>query len=167
MIKKPNLGNIGVTIRTIRTTIYDLGIWLFVSFLLPLVQLLIMKLAIKPFVVDVSVYNILFVTIASFLTGVFFMSDFWKRKRGMVRMMLIISYIISFGLFTISLIQILFKTPIFDLVVYKWGVILALLLAVFVGFFSKYDENQAASQAIVDNARNVTEGTINGKHIKI
>lgn len=151
----------------IRDSIKDLFVWLFVSFLLPLTQLLIIKLSKYQLDVDENVYNILFVTIASFLTGVFFVTDFWKKKRAIVRMMLVVSYLLSFGLFTISLIQVMFQLTIFDLAIYRWGVYIALSLAILVGFFSKYDENTVAAHAIIEQAKRETEGVVDGKPIKL
>ena len=154
-------------IEVIYDAIRDLFVWLFASFILPLVQLIIMKLSTKPFVMDENAFNIIFVTIASFLTGIFFVTDFWKRKRIMIRMMLLTSYLISFGLFTISLIQELYSVTIFKLDIYKLGALIALILAILVGFFSKYDEKMEVPRAIANEAKNLKESSINGKPIKM
>ena len=85
----------------------------------------------------------------------------------LVRMMLVLSYLISFGLFLFSLVHVMFKKEIFELEIYKWGVIIALVLAVLVGFFSKYDEKLAVAREIAGQAKNKTQATINGEDIKL
>lgn len=145
----------------------ELTVWLFATFLLPLVQLFIILFSKNPSVVYENVYNIIFVTIASFLTGVFFVTNFWKQNRMLVRMMLVLSYLISFGLFIFSLVHVMFEKEVFDMVVYKWGVIIALILAILVGFYSKYDEKLAAAREIAVQGKALTQGTINGTQFKI
>lgn len=147
--------------------IKDLSAWLFATFLLPLVQLFIILFSKDPKVVYENVYNIIFVTIASFLTGVFFVTNFWRQNRILVRMMLVVSYLISFGLFIFSLVRVMFETEVFDLSIYKWGVIIALLLAVLVGFYSKYDEKMEIPREIAGEAKTKTQGTINGTDFKV
>ena len=144
----------------------QLSVWSFASFLLPIVQVVFIQLSKKP-IVDDSIYKIVFVSIASFLTSVFFVTSFWKRNRMFVRMLLVVSYLISFGLFIISLIQILHKVEVFDLSVYKWGAAIALVLAVLVGFYSKYDERLAVSREIALQAKNTKKSQMNGKEVNV
>ena len=145
----------------------QLAIWMFASFLLPIVQLLFILLSKKTIGVDLSMYNIVFVTIASFLTSVFFVTNFWKQNRMLVRMFLIISYLISFGLFIVSLIQLFYGIEVFDLVVYMWGALIALSFALFVGFYSKYDDSLAVSREIALQAKRTRKSNINGKEINV
>lgn len=145
----------------------ELIVWLFGTFLLPLVQLFIIMFSKDPSVVYENVFSILFATIASFLTGVFFVSDFWEQNRTFVRMILVLSYLISFGLFIFSLVRLMFEKEVFGLVVYKWGVIIALIMAVLVGFYSKYDEKLAAAREIAERAKNRTNISLNGEEIKL
>lgn len=159
--------NLKTKLPAIGQAVKELAAWLFATFLLPLVQLFIIFFSKNPSVVYENVYNILFVTIASFLTGVFFVTNFWKQNRMLVRMMLVLSYLISFGLFLFSLVHVMFKKEIFELEIYKWGVIIALVLAVLVGFFSKYDEKLAVAREIAGQAKNKTQATINGEDIKL
>lgn len=147
--------------------IKELLAWIFVTFLLPLVQLFIIIFSKDPTVVYENVYNIVFATIASFLTGVFFVSNFWKQNRMLVRMMLIVSYLISFGLFLFSLVNVMFGTEIFAIAIYKWGAIIAFALAIFVGFFSKYDEKMVIPRQIAEEGKRLTQGSINGNDFKL
>ena len=167
MCKSINWEKIKATAGIIWQTFKGLCVWLFVSFLLPITQLLIMRYATKPFIIDEGIYNVFCVSIASFLTGVFFVTDFWKKNRSLVRVLLVVSYLLSFGLFTISLIQILFDIKVFETHIYQIGILVALLLAVLVGFYSKYDENLMVSQTIVNKANTTTQGIIDGKQIKL
>lgn len=144
-------------------SIKELTIWIFASFLLPLVQLFVMKFSRNPSGTKEDFFNIIFVTIASFLTSVFFVTNFWKQNRTIVRMMLVMSYIISFGLFLISLVQYSF----FDVNIYEWGMYIALMFAVLVGFFSKYDEKVAVANEIAGKAKKLTHGTLNNKEFKV
>jgi uncharacterized membrane protein len=116
---------------------------------------------------DNSLYNIIFVTIASFLTSVFFVTDFWKKNRTLVKMLLMVSYLVSFGLFLFSLIEDIIGVAIFDINIYKLGAYLAFALALLVGFYSKYDEKLAIPKKIADDSKNKTQGTINDKHFKV
>lgn len=147
--------------------IKELVAWIFVTFLLPLVQLFIIIFSKDPTVVYENVYNIVFATIASFLTGVFFVSNFWKQNRTLVRMMLIISYLISFGLFLFSLVYVMFGTEIFIIDIYKWGAIVAFTLALFVGFFSKFDEKTVVPRQIAEEGKRLSQGSINGNEFKL
>ena len=78
-------------------------------------------------------------------------------------MMLVLSYLISFGLFLVSLIN----SSFFESEVYKWGMYIALAFAVLVGFYSKYDEKSAIAREIVGNAKKKTHGTLNNKDFKV
>lgn len=144
-------------------SIKDLFIWIFASFLLPLIQLFIMNFSKQQSGTEEDFVNIIFVTITSFLTSVFFVTNFWQQNRTIVRMMLVISYLISFGLFLVSLVQ----YSCFDAYIYKWGMVIALILAVFVGFFSKYDEKVAVAKEIAGKAKNITHGTLDNKEFKV
>ena len=73
-------------------SIKELSTWIFASFLLPLVQLFVIKFSKEPSGTIEEIYNIIFVTIASFLTSIFFVTNFWKQNRTIVRMMLVLSY---------------------------------------------------------------------------
>ena len=167
MCKTTKLERLKSKTPAIWAAIKDLSAWLFASFLLPLVQLFIIKFSVRPAIVDENVYNILFVTIASFLTGVFFVTSFWKQNRTLVRMMLVISYLIAFGLFVLSLVQVLFGVTIFKIGFYRWGVYISLVLAVMVGFYSKYDEKLVVPREIAEQGKNKTQSEINGKEIKL
>ena len=147
--------------------IKQLSVWIFGSFLLPIVQLLFILLSKKTSEVNLSMYNIVFVTIASFLTSVFFVTSFWKQNRMLVRMLLVLSYLISFGLFIVSMVQILHGIEVFDIDVYMWGALIALTFAVLVGFYSKYDENLAISREIASQAKNTKKSKVNGKEVNV
>lgn len=154
---------------SIKDAIMDLITWLFAAFLLPLVQLFIVKFSINPSVVNEYVYIIIFVAITSFLTGIFFFTNFWHKNRKLIRMLLMISYLISFGLFIFSLVHVMFHKVIFAQNIYEWGAIIAFTLAVIVGFCSKYDErlDLAISKRIASEAKNTTTSTIEGKEVKL
>lgn len=147
--------------------IKDLITWLFVAFLLPLVQIFYFKCSTQSLPLDESVYRIIFVAIASFLTSIFFVSNFWKQNRRFVRLMLISSYIISLCLFISSLVYEMFNTKIFDINIYRCGAIVAFVLAVLVGFYSKYDEKLAKAQEIADGSRKITTGNIDGQEFDV
>ena len=136
------LEKVKVHISLFFNTISDLIVWMFITFLLPLVQLGFTLYIKNPTSeINTSVYNILFVTIASFLTNIFFFTEFWKKKNSWMKIILIFSYVIAFALFLCSLIEMLKNIKIFDLYIYKSGMIISLLLAIITGFSSKYDEN--------------------------
>lgn len=148
--------------------ISDLIVWLFASFLLPLIQLGILSfLKEKDFQVNSAVYNILFVTIASFLTNVFFFTEFWKKKSNWLRMALIISYVLALTLFIISLLEIVLNIEIFELSTYNIGMLISLILAIVVGFSSKYDENKATALNLAREAKEKNEITIDGDDIEL
>lgn len=144
-------------------SIKELFIWIFASFLLPLIQLFIMCFSQQQSGTEEDFFNIIFVTVASFLTSVFFVTNFWRQNRTIVRMMLVLSYLISFGLFIVSQVQYSF----FDAYIYKWGMFIAMILAVLVGFFSKYDEKVVVAKEIAGKAKNITHGTLNNKEFKV
>ena len=145
----------------------DLITWFFYAFLFPLVQLAFIKLSNYHGAVDENVYRILFVAIASFLTTIFFVTGFWRQNRRLVRMMLLASYVISLVLFITSLAFELFGLRIFDLNVYYWGAIIALLFAFLVGFFTKYDDKEAALREIISKAKGINKSKIEEKEVEI
>ena len=147
--------------------IKDLATWLFVAFLLPLVQIFFFKFSSKPSTLDESVYRIIFVAIASFLTSIFFVTNFWKQNRRFARTMLILSYIISLCLFISSLVYEMFDTKVFEIHIYEYGAIVAFALAVLVGFYSKYDEKLAKVKGIADGSRNITKGNIDEQEFDV
>ena len=145
------------------SSLKELIIWIFASFMLPIVQLFCMIFSKEVIGTKDDIYNILFVTIASFLTSIFFVTNFWTKNRTIVRMLLVVSYIISFGLFLVSLVN----SSIFDESVYKWGVLIAIGSAFLVGFFCKYDENLATSRKIANEAKEKTNGRLNNNEFKV
>ena len=152
----------------VRNAISDLVVWLFASFLLPLIQFEILCcLKDRSFTVNAAMFNVLFVTIASFLTNVFFFTAFWKKKSNWLRMALIISYVLALTLFIISLLDVTLNITIFDLKVYEVGMYIALALAILVGFSSKYDENRTQALVLAKNAKEKKEVTIDGNDIEL
>lgn len=148
--------------------ISDLIVWLFASFLLPLIQLGILSfLKDKGFQMNCAVYNILFVTIASFLTNVFFFTEFWRKKSNWLRMALIISYVLALTLFLISLLEIVLCFEIFELKTYNIGMLISLVLAIVVGFSSKYDENKVVALNLAREGKEKNETTIDGDDIEL
>lgn len=148
--------------------ISDLIVWLFASFLLPLIQLGILSfLKDKDFQMNCAVYNILFVTIASFLTNVFFFTEFWKKKSNWLRIALIISYVLALTLFIISLLEIVLDIEIFELTTYRMGMLISLILAITVGFSSKYDENKATALNLAREGKEKTKTIIDGNDIEL
>ncbi len=140
---------------------------LFASFVFPIVQLFIILCSTKPASMDVNSFVIVFVAIASFLTSFFFVSSFWKQDRVLARIMLVASYIISLVLFVSCRLQVIFEIPFFSDNIYKWGVIIALLFAIVVGFITKIDEQITDATIIAEQARDIHQGSYNGKKIKL
>lgn len=155
-------------IYVVKNAISDLVVWLFASFLLPLIQLgILCCLKDRSFTVNAAMFNILFVTIASFLTNVFFFTAFWKKKSNWLRMALIISYVLALTLFIISLLDVTLNIPIFEIKVYEVGMYIALVLAIIVGFSSKFDENKARALVLAQEAKEKKEVTIDGDDIEL
>lgn len=152
----------------VRNAMSDLVVWLFASFLLPLIQFgILCCLKEHPFIENAAIYNILFVTIASFLTNVFFFTAFWKKKSNWLRMALIVSYVLSLTLFIISLLEVTLTIIIFDMAVYKTGMYIALVLAIIVGFSSKFDENKSNALLLAQKGKEKKEVTIDGDEIEL
>lgn len=158
---------LGIMFNKYWITIKALLIWMFVSFLFPLVQYVIMRIGVIKIDIDESYYNIIFATFATFLTGIFFSTDFWKNNRWLIRIMLIVSYLISFGLFIISLLQSFYKIEVFKTSIYEWGMILTFVFSLIVGFYSKYDENVATANEIAESAKKHTKVNIYGQNVNI
>lgn len=146
----------------------DLVVWLFASFLLPLIQLgILLFRKDHDFEINAAVFNILFVTIASFLTNVFFFTGFWEKRNNWLRMALIVSYVLALTLFIISLIEIIQGITIFELDVYRYGMLISLALAIIVGFTSKYDENKVKALDIARRGKDVKGTTVEGKEVEL
>ena len=162
-----NCVNLRTKLLAIWEAIKDLVLWIGISFLLPIFHLFFILFSKNSPGFDTSLYNIVFVAIASFLTGVIFMTSFWKHNRNYVRMLFVISYLIAFGLFLVSRIQLSFNIEIFEETVFKWGVIISFLFLLIVGFYCKYDDKNATSRAIAEKAKGLDKGFNSGKEFKL
>lgn len=152
----------------VKNAMSDLVVWLFASFLLPLIQWgILCCLKNHPSTESVAMFNVLFVTIASFLTNVFFFTAFWKKKSNWMRMALIISYVLALTLFIISLLEVTLVIRIFDRKIYEIGMYIALALAIIVGFSSKYDENKSKALLLAQFAKERNDVLIDGEDIEL
>lgn len=158
---------IKVFLFNVPETLKETFIWFFMSYLIPLLNILIIWGIRKNLVIDMSILNIILVTNAGFLTTLFYLTFSIDKKRKMVYLTSIVIYAVTLILFTISIIQLEQKSSIFSLGIFQYSIGISFFISIVLGLISKYDEVEAFSKLRAGQARKIKETEINGRKIKI
>jgi hypothetical protein len=145
-------------------TIKKTSVWLIISYLIPLINIGIIGGIRNELKADLSILSILLVTNACFITSLVFLID---KKRELTNVLNTITLVVSIVLFAFSVAQIELSTVIFPLSIYELGAYLTLILSVFIGLVSKYDEVEASSLERAHKGRNKKETTIGNQKVEL
>lgn len=151
-------------IKHIPSTIKKTSIWLIISYLIPIINVAIIWGIRNELSLDINVISIILVTNACFVTSLVFLID---KKRELTNVLNIITLVVSIVLFAFSVAQIELATQIFDKSLYKGGAIVTLILSIFIGLVSKYDEVEASSLELAEKGKSKTETKVGDKKVEL
>jgi EamA domain-containing membrane protein RarD len=151
----------------IPATLKETSIWFISSYLISIINILIIWGMRKNFGLDLNIINIILVTNAGFLTSVFLLLYLSDKKRKTIFTLAIIIYVITITLFSISIVQIESQTDIFTYEIYKISAIVLFGLSILLGLISKYDEVEAMSKLRAKKAKTIKSTTIGNTEIKL
>lgn len=154
-------------IFNIPATLKETLIWFISSYLISIINILIIWGMRKNFGLDLNIINIVLVTNAGFLTSVFLLLYLSEKKRKTIFTLAIIIYVITITLFSISIVQIESETNIFTYKVYEISAIILFGLSILLGLISKYDEVEALSKLRAKKAKTIQSTTIGNTEIKL
>jgi len=167
MNKDEVINNIKGFIFNIPATIKETSIWFISSYLISIINILIIWGMRQNFELDLNIINIILVTNAGFLTSIFLLLYLSEKKRKTIFVLAIIIYVITITLFSISIVQIENKTNIFTYDIYKISTIVLFGFSILLGLISKYDEVEALSKLRAKDAKNIENTTIGNKKVKL
>ena len=143
-------------------------IWLIISYIIPLFNILILWAMRKnDFSIDISIISIIITTNSSIITSVLHLFYLNEKKREFTFVGSIICILMSVALFVLSLVQVELGNQFIDISIYEWGAYLTLAFSILLILISKYDEVQAISQFRAKEGRNTTNTTVNGQKVKV
>lgn len=167
MINENFLDNLKGFIINIPGTLKETAIWFISSYLISIINILIIWGMRKNFELDLNIINIILVTNAGFLTSIFLLLYLSEKKRKTVFTLAIIIYVITITLFSISIVQIESNTDIFTYEVYQTSAIVLFGFSILLGLISKYDEVEALSKLRAKKAKTITTTTIGTTKVKL
>ena len=167
MTKKEYIENIQGFIFNIPVILRETSIWFISSYLISIINILIIWGMRKDFGLDLNIINIVFVTNAGFLTSVFLLLYLSEKRRKTIFTLAIIIYVITITLFAISIVQIESKINIFTDEIYERSAMILFGLSILLGIISKYDEVEAASSLRAKNGKNTNETQVGDKKVTL
>lgn len=167
MTKKEYIENIQGFIFNIPVILRETSIWFISSYLISIINILIIWGMRKDFGLDLSIINIVFVTNAGFLTSVFLLLYLSEKRRKTIFTLAIIIYVITITLFAISIVQIESKINIFTDEIYERSAMILFGLSILLGIISKYDEVEAMSKLRAKKSTSKKSTTIGNTEIKL
>jgi hypothetical protein len=143
-------------------------IWLFISYIIPLLNILILWAMRKAnFKIDISVITIIIATNSCIITSLLHLFYLNEKKREFTFVGSIICILISVALYVLSLVQVELKNEFIDLKVYKWGSYLTLAFSILLLLISKYDEVQAVSEFKASESKKSNSTIVDGQNVAI
>ncbi|KAF2518938.1 hypothetical protein E0W68_06690 [Flavobacterium salilacus subsp. salilacus] len=169
-VAKPYLNKIWLFITRIPSIIKETFVWLFFSYLIPLINIGIIwgiKEKESEFAFTLSIISIIIVTNACLYTSLYFMTFSQSKKRKLLTMVNICAFVISIVTFSLVIVEIEKEMQIFSLALYRKIALITLIIAVLLGLISKYDEEEAISQQSAEKASKINKATIGDKDLKV
>lgn len=159
---------IKIFVLNLPSTLKETFIWLLVSYLIPIINIgIIWGIQQQAFEIDLGILSIILVTNACFLTALIYQVYANDKKRKLINLLGISTFVITVVLFTVSIIQIEKEESIFTLKVYEQGSYLTLIMSILLGLISKYDEVEAASRDRASKGKGKKETNFGGKKVKL
>jgi hypothetical protein len=143
-------------------------IWLIISYIIPLLNILILWAMRKSdFDVDINIISIIIATNSCIITSLLHLFYLNEKKREFTFVGSIICILVSIALYVLSLVQVELQNQFIDISVYEWGAYLTLAFSILLILISKYDEVQAISEFRGNQSRNTSSTTVNGQKVKV
>jgi len=143
-------------------------IWLIISYIIPLLNILILWAMRKnDFTVDISVVSIIIATNSCIITSLLHLFYLNEKKREFTFVGSIICILVSVALYVLSLVQVELQNQFINISIYEWGAYLTLAFSILLILISKYDEVQAISEFKAKESRNTSNTTVNGQNVKV
>lgn len=150
------------------STFKETFIWLSISYLIPIINIgILWGIQRNNFKINLGILSIILVTNACFLTALIYQVYTNDKKRKLINIFGIVTFVITVVLFTVSIIQIEKNQSIFALDLYEKGSYLTLFLSILLGLISKYDEVEAQSKERAKKAKETKETSVGDKTIKL
>lgn len=150
--------------KFIPSTIKKTSIWLLISYIIPIINITIIWGIRNTLTFDINILSIVLVTNTCFITSLVFLID---KKREFTNVLNIITLVVSIVLFAFSIAQLELNTVIFNEGLYKCGAIITLILSIFIGLISKYDEVEAYSLEMAEKGKNKKQTTYGDQNIEL
>lgn len=152
----------------IPSTLKETFIWLSISYLIPIINIgIIWGIQQSRFKLSLGILSIILVTNACFLTALIYQVYTNDKKRKLINIFGIITFVITVVLFTVSIIEIEQKISIFSIDLYKKGSYATLFLSILLGLISKYDEVEAESKERAKKGKETKQTSVGDKTIKL
>ena len=159
---------IKVFIKNLPETISETIIWLVASYLIPLLNVgIIYGIKKDQFEINTTILGIIIATNACFYTSLYYLAFSNKKNRKLINTINITAFTTTVVLFSISIIEIEIKKPLFTLELYKITTLISFAIAVILALISKYDEIEALSKERAKQGRQTIETEIGGKKVKV
>lgn len=159
---------IKIFLKNLPETLSETIIWLFASYLIPLLNIgIIYGIQKDKFEFNTTIIGIIIATNACFYTSLYYLAFSNRKNRKLINTINITAFTTTVVLFAISIIEIEIKKPLFTLSLYKLTTFISFLIAVILALISKYDEVEALSRERAKLGRQTNETQIGDKNIKI
>lgn len=143
-------------------------IWLVISYIIPLLNILILWAMRKAnFSVDISVTSIIIATNSCIITSLLHLFYLNEKKREFTFVGSIICILTSVALYVLSLVQVELNNTFIDLSIYEWGAYLTLAFSIILLLISKYDEVLAVSEFKAKQSRKSNSTNVDGQNVSI
>lgn len=155
-------------LQNIPKTIRESIIWFLMTYLMPLVQIMIIwGIKQDQFSWSIEIMNIILVTSASLYSAIIMVVNGTSKDKGIFHIATIAAYVITVVLFSISMVEINKNIKIFDITLYRTGTVITLLFALLLGLVSKYDEVKAKRVNLANKGKKLSGTTINEEEIAL
>lgn len=155
-------------LRNLPSTFRESFIWFLMTYSFPIIQILVIwGIRQEQFTVSIDILNIILVTNASLYTAILLVTSIEHKKKRILRLLILFCYVVTIVFFAISMVEISKGIQIFQLSLYKNGTLATLILALFFGLISKYDEVKAMRLKTAKAAKEKTSTNVNGIKIQL
>lgn len=157
-----------VFLKNLPETFSETFIWLIASYLIPLLNIgIIYGIQNEKFEFNISILGIIIATNACFYTSLYYLAFSNKKNRKLINTINITAFTTTVVLFSISIIEMEIKKPLFTIALYKLTTLISFAVAVTLALISKYDEVEALSKERAKEGRQTNETQIGGKNVKV
>ncbi|VXB69314.1 MULTISPECIES: hypothetical protein [Chryseobacterium] len=157
-----------VFLKNLPETISETFIWLIASYLIPLLNIgIIYGIQKDKFELNIIILGIIIATNACFYTSLYYLAFSNKKSRKLINTINITAFTTTVVLFSISIIEIEIKKPLFTIALYKITTLISFIVAVILALISKYDEVEAISRQRAKEGRETSETQIGDKKVKL